>query len=166
MQAMVVAIWIGFCSKVQASWWSRANPNRHSILEKTGWQLIAKGWLMWACWTTCVLMLSTFVAINIATKCMPACFAVKGLLVQLLDATVGALQAVLGAFVLPAIAMNTRRTHKIALLNFASMFSTCLVLSAPHLCNSAFLKHAFREVTCGFCKGTVPGPPPRPSPGP
>ena len=31
---------------------------------------------------------------------------------------------------------------------------------------SAFLKHAFREVTCGFCKGTVPGAPPRPSPGP
>ena len=24
---------------------------------------------------------------------------------------------------------------------------------------SAFLKHAFREVTCGFCKGTVPGAP-------
>ena len=31
---------------------------------------------------------------------------------------------------------------------------------------SAFLKHAFREVTSGFCKGTVPGAPPRPSPGP
>ena len=31
---------------------------------------------------------------------------------------------------------------------------------------SAFLKHAFREVTCGFCKGTVPGAPPLPSPGP
>ena len=30
---------------------------------------------------------------------------------------------------------------------------------------SAFLKHAFREVTSGFCKGTVPGAPPRPSPG-
>ena len=28
---------------------------------------------------------------------------------------------------------------------------------------SAFLKHAFREVTSGFCKGTVPGAPPRPS---
>ena len=33
-------------------------------------------------------------------------------------------------------------------------------------CLSAFLKHAFREVTCGFCKGTVPGAPPLPSPGP
>ena len=32
--------------------------------------------------------------------------------------------------------------------------------------NSAFLKHAFREVTSGFCKGTVPGAPPRPSPKP
>ena len=31
---------------------------------------------------------------------------------------------------------------------------------------SAFLRHAFREVTCGFCKGTVPGAPPLPSPGP
>ena len=31
---------------------------------------------------------------------------------------------------------------------------------------SAFLKHAFREVTFGFCKGTVPGAPPLPSPGP
>ena len=31
---------------------------------------------------------------------------------------------------------------------------------------SAFLKHAFREVTSGFCKGTVPGAPPLPSPGP
>ena len=31
---------------------------------------------------------------------------------------------------------------------------------------SAFLKHAFREVTTGFCKGTVPGASPRPSPGP
>ena len=30
---------------------------------------------------------------------------------------------------------------------------------------SAFLKHAFREVTSGFCKGTVPGAPPRPSRG-
>ena len=30
---------------------------------------------------------------------------------------------------------------------------------------SAFLKHAFREVTSGFCKGTVPGAPPLPSPG-
>ena len=28
------------------------------------------------------------------------------------------------------------------------------------------LKHAFREVTFGFCKGTVPGAPPLPSPGP
>ena len=32
--------------------------------------------------------------------------------------------------------------------------------------SSAFLKHAFREVTCGFCKGTVPGAPPLPFPGP
>ena len=31
---------------------------------------------------------------------------------------------------------------------------------------SAFLKHAFREVTCGFCKGTVPGAPPLPSQAP
>ena len=31
---------------------------------------------------------------------------------------------------------------------------------------SAFLKHAFREVTCGFCKGAIPRAPPRPSPGP
>ena len=31
---------------------------------------------------------------------------------------------------------------------------------------SAFLQHAFREVTCGCCKGTVPGAPPLPSPGP
>ena len=31
---------------------------------------------------------------------------------------------------------------------------------------SVFLKHAFREVTSGFCKGTVPGAPPRRSPGP
>ena len=31
---------------------------------------------------------------------------------------------------------------------------------------SAFLKHAFREVTFGFCKGTVPGAPPLSSPGP
>ena len=31
---------------------------------------------------------------------------------------------------------------------------------------SAFLKHAFREVTSGFCKGTVRGAPRRPSPGP
>ena len=31
---------------------------------------------------------------------------------------------------------------------------------------SAFLKHAFREVTSGFCKGTVPGAPSLPSPGP
>ena len=30
---------------------------------------------------------------------------------------------------------------------------------------SAFLKHAFREVTSGFCKGTVPGAPLVPSPG-
>ena len=34
----------------------------------------------------------------------------------------------------------------------------------PHIM-SAFLKHAFREVTSGFCKGTVPGAPPLPSPG-
>ena len=27
------------------------------------------------------------------------------------------------------------------------------------LFHSALLKHAFREVTCGFCKGTVPGCP-------
>ena len=32
--------------------------------------------------------------------------------------------------------------------------------------HSAFLKHAFREVTSGFRKGTVPEAPPRPSPGP
>ena len=31
---------------------------------------------------------------------------------------------------------------------------------------SAFLKHSFCEVTSGFCKGIVPGAPPRPSPGP
>ena len=39
-----------------------------------------------------------------------------------------------------------------------------ILFASPNL--SAFLKHAFREVTCGFCKGTVPGAPPRPSPGP
>ena len=42
--------------------------------------------------------------------------------------------------------------------------NTCLVLQIAAF--SAFLKHAFREVTSGFCKGTVPGAPPRPSPGP
>ena len=31
---------------------------------------------------------------------------------------------------------------------------------------SAFLKYAFREVTCGFCKHTVPGAPPQPLPRP
>ena len=37
---------------------------------------------------------------------------------------------------------------------------------SPDAVHSAFLKHAFREVTSGFCKGTVPGASPFPSPGP
>ena len=50
-----------------------------------------------------------------------------------------------------------------------SQLLRCQLFQGPSLAfrgASAFLKHAFREVTFGFCKGTVPGAPPLPSPGP
>ena len=47
---------------------------------------------------------------------------------------------------------------------FAVPFGACHVKYVVTL--SAFFKHAFRQVTCGFWKGIVPGAPPLPSPGP
>ena len=75
-------------------------------------------------------MSSVLVVLNIAMKCMPACLPVNGLFVKLVDAGVGAFQAVWGAFVLPPIAKtiaNSRSSRRTALLSFASMLNTCLV---------------------------------------
>ena len=77
-----------------------------------------------------MIMSSILVVINIAMKCMPACLPVNGRFVKLVDAGVGAFQAVLVAFVLPPIAKtiaHSRSSGRTALLSFASMLNTCVV---------------------------------------
>ena len=139
VQILVIVLWGYFCMEVQRPFWisdvagnCKAWTGQESRVALA--LALARVWALWLFWIIGVIVLSVFVIMNMAAKCIPSFLNLSGNSTYFLEVSMGLLPAIMNGALVPWLAklisqQSWNEARKPSLICVASALSTFLIPS-------------------------------------